>query len=88
MPNLSPRRRQPLFSPESGGRGAVFVPVDEERYELRWIEIGPVIEDLSTVPLGLRAGTPVVAQGLEVLFAAARDSLERRTQGSVADSIN
>ena len=57
---------------------AVFVPVAQDRYEVRWIATGPRMDGLVFVRDGLKPGVSVVTGGLAALVVAALDSLERR----------
>jgi hypothetical protein len=59
---------------------AVFVPLAQGRYGVRWVSTGPSLDGKVVVRDGVRAGTSVVAHGLAALLEAAQDSLTvRRT---------
>jgi hypothetical protein len=57
---------------------AVFVRLSPGLYEARWVLPGPASRDMIVVRSGVPPGTLVVTHGLAALFAAARDSLEKR----------
>jgi len=59
---------------------AVFVPVGNGVYNVRWVSMGPSVGGLVVVREGVSPGMSVVARGLVGLVEAARDSLERRSQ--------
>ena len=56
---------------------AVFVRLSPGLYEAQWVVPGPPSRGMIVVRSGVRPGTLVATQGLAVLLAAARDSLER-----------
>jgi len=57
---------------------AVFVPVGNGVYSVRWVSTGPSVAGLVVVREGVSPGMSVVARGLVGLVEAARDSLARR----------
>jgi len=59
---------------------AVFVPVGNGVYDVRWVWTGPSVDGGIVVRGGVSPGMSVVARGLVGLVEAARDSLERRSQ--------
>lgn len=61
---------------------AVFVPVDSNLYEVRWVTPGPSLSALVVVRDGIEPGTTVVSAGLGALMTAARESLAQRGKPS------
>ena len=58
---------------------AVFVPVGNGVFDVRWVSTGPSVDDMIVVREAMRPGMTVVARGLAGLVEAARDSLARRS---------